>query len=93
VRTIARGEPYMDDPSKARSTFAVPSARLSDLSNREVEVLRLWVQGLSLEEIGVRLGVSEKTVANYQSLVRQKLDVQNDVQLLRMAEKLWAIRE
>jgi DNA-binding CsgD family transcriptional regulator len=42
-------------------------------------VLRLWAQGL---------GVSGKTVANYQSLVRQKLAVHNDVQLMRLAAQI-----
>ena len=29
-------------------------------------------------------------LANYQSLVRQKLSVQNDVQLLRLGEQIWS---
>jgi DNA-binding NarL/FixJ family response regulator len=97
VRTVARGEVYMSadaSPSGIASvTRHTPTARLSDLTHREAEVFRLWAQGLSLDEIGTRLGVSEKTVANYQSLVRQKLCVQNDVQLMRVAREIWSGRE
>jgi DNA-binding NarL/FixJ family response regulator len=97
VRAVARGEPYVSAQSAAvRSPSAarrVPAARLNDLSHRETEVLRLWSQGLRLDEIAARLGVSEKTVANYQSLVRQKLGVHNDVQLMRVAEQIWSAAE
>ena len=94
VRTVARGDTYMSADASPSGIAGVarytPAARLSDLSHREAEVFRLWAQGLSLDEIGARLGVSEKTVANYQSLVRQKLGVQNDVQLMRVAGEIWS---
>lgn len=97
VRVVARGENYTGaDPAPhgiAGAACNTPAARLNDLSHREAEVLRLWAQGLSLEEIGARLGVSGKTVANYQSLVRQKLGVQNDVQLMKVAGEIWSGRE
>jgi two-component system, NarL family, invasion response regulator UvrY len=93
VRAVARGEIYTSagDPAGAGVGGAddAPAARLNGLSHREAEVLRLWAQGLGLDAIGARLGVSGKTVANYQSLVRQKLGVQNDVQLMRMATGTW----
>jgi two-component system, NarL family, invasion response regulator UvrY len=94
VRTVARGERYFGDPPAPAGTsgsdLTTPVAHLHELSQRETEVLRMWAQGLSLDEIGSRLGVSEKTVANYQSLARQKLGVQNDVQLLRLVERIWS---
>ncbi|HTV49764.1 MAG TPA: response regulator transcription factor [Steroidobacteraceae bacterium] len=93
VRAVARGERYFADGQDAagerEADRPAATALLGELSHRETEVLRMWAQGLGLEEIARRLGVSEKTVANYQSLVRQKLNVQNDVQLLRLATKIW----
>ena len=94
VRTIAHGGTYLRTPPVAvPSDDASPHAPLNVLSNREAEVLRLWSQGMSLGEIGQRLGVSEKTVANYQSLVRQKLGVTSDVQLMRLSERIWSTTE
>jgi two-component system, NarL family, invasion response regulator UvrY len=92
VRAVARGESYFCDTRTAADGMAAanPATQLNELSHREAEVLRLWAQGLALEQIGSRLGVSEKTVANYQSLVRQKLGIHNDVQLLRLAEQIWS---
>jgi two-component system, NarL family, invasion response regulator UvrY len=94
VRAVARGECYIE-PARVGAAAAdstAPAARLGVLSAREAEVLRLWAQGLQPDEIGARLGVSGKTVANYQSLVRHKLGVHNDVQLMRLAEQIWSGR-
>lgn len=60
-------------------------ALMARLTPREFEVLRLSVRGESAGVIAERLHVSPKTVFNYQSLVRQKLDVGNDFQLLQLA--------
>ncbi|HUI62397.1 MAG TPA: response regulator transcription factor [Steroidobacteraceae bacterium] len=97
VRTVARGERYVSNPPAGRTTsrigHAASAARLNDLSQREAETLHLWSKAYSLDEIGAQLGISQKTVANHLSCVRQKLGVQNDVQLLRTAERFWSSRE
>jgi two-component system, NarL family, invasion response regulator UvrY len=59
--------------------------RLEVLTEREFEVLRLLTEGRSLTEIAALLCVSGKTVANYQTNIRQKLSVDNPMQLLRLA--------
>lgn len=92
VHAVARGERYLGQGAAQRAFGDRRTAAtecLNRLAPREMEVFRLLTQGLSLPEIGVQLGLSEKTVANYQSLVRQKLDVQNDVQLVRLAAQIW----
>jgi two-component system, NarL family, response regulator FusR len=53
------------------------------LSPREFDVLRYLVDGLGVDEIAERLTLSAKTVANYQTMIRQKLGVGNAVELLR----------
>jgi two-component system invasion response regulator UvrY len=63
-----------------------PSGR--SLSAREFEVLQLLVQGYSLSFIAERLGVSEKTVAIHQSVIRNKFAADNGVQLARMVDRL-----
>ena len=92
VHAIARDGRYVDGDAVQRGDAAQSAATtlLNDLSHREAEAFRLWAQGLGAEAIGARLGVSGKTVANYLSLVRQKLGAQNDVQLMRLAERIWS---
>lgn len=58
---------------------------LASLSDREMEVLLLVAEGISLQEIADRLHVSPKTVATYRYRLFDKLDVTNDVELARFA--------
>lgn len=55
------------------------------LSEREVEVLRLFAAGSSPRGIAERLQVSTKTVQNQLSSIRQKLDIRETAGLVRYA--------
>ena len=55
------------------------------LSAREFEVFRLLAIGHTVAQISETLNLSWKTVANYQSIVKQKLGVESTVQLARIA--------
>jgi len=84
VRRVAQGErPVLsvDVAQPAARPMALP------LAPREVEVLQLLVQGRSVEEVSRRLQLSAKTVANYQTLIRQKLGASNTIELLRVAQR------
>ena len=48
--------------------------RLEQLSNREIEVLKLVAVGMFNKEIGVELGISERTVKNHLSSIFKKID-------------------
>jgi len=54
--------------------------RFEPLTEREVEILRFVVEGLSNEEIGARLFLSEQTVKKQLSNILQKLHLNNRVQ-------------
>lgn len=91
VRAVAGRARYLSpDISQAlalRATFQEgPPGR--QLSAREFEVLRLLVQGYTLPNIAERLGLSQKTVANHQSVIRQKFGADNGVQLAQIAHRL-----
>ncbi|MGQ0689594.1 MAG: response regulator transcription factor [Limnobacter sp.] len=51
------------------------------LTPREVDVVRLLVEGHTIEQVAVSLGISGKTVSNNLSHIRQKLGVQTDFEL------------
>jgi DNA-binding NarL/FixJ family response regulator len=61
------------------------------LSNREFEILRMLASGETVNTIAARLGLSYKTVANYQSAIRQKLGAQTPAQLLRIATRYGVV--
>lgn len=84
VRRVAQGERPVLSADVAQRAECQPALPLAP---REVEVLQLLVQGRSVEEVSRRLQLSAKTVANYQTLIRQKLGASNTIELLRVAQR------
>jgi two-component system, NarL family, invasion response regulator UvrY len=60
---------------------------LATLSAREFEIFRLIARGQTVSSIASLLSLSTKTVANYHSLVKQKLGVASDVELVLLAQR------
>jgi DNA-binding NarL/FixJ family response regulator len=65
---------------------------LNSLSSREFEVFNLLAQGRSIEDIAAALCLDYKTIANVQTRLRQKLNVENAAQLMLLAIKLNIIK-
>lgn len=61
---------------------------LNRLSDREFEVFRLLAKGCSLDEIAGALSLDYKTIANAQTRLKNKLQVENTAQLVLLAVKL-----
>ena len=86
VRKAARGErPLSPDVASALVAGAGEAAHLA-LSPREFEIFRLLAAGRTVEQIAARLFLSAKTVANYQTLVRQKTGLASVLDMYRHAE-------
>lgn len=58
---------------------------LQQLSGREFEVFRLLADGNRIEEVAEMLKISQKTVANYYTIIKQKLDVSSPIEMVRLA--------
>lgn len=56
-------------------------AQTSGLTPREVDVVRLLVEGQTIDQVATSLGISSKTVSNNLSQIRQKVGVQTDFEL------------
>ena len=57
------------------------------LSAREFEIFRLLAGGHSVASIATLMSLSGKTVANYHSLIKQKLGISTDVELVLLAQR------
>ena len=90
VRTVARGETFLS--SDIAGTLAVQGlacrdSALEKLSTREFEIARLLAMGHPVRVIAEMLSLNYKTVANHQSIIRQKLGAETPAQLIRIATR------
>jgi DNA-binding NarL/FixJ family response regulator len=65
---------------------------IHELSAREFEIFRLLAEGLDIDAIASTLNISSKTVSNYQTMIKQKLDINSPVELIRYAIKTGVIK-
>lgn len=72
----------------------VPSAVVSlTLSSREVDVLRLFAQGLRYADVAQQLGITRHTVAGYFKSAYMKLDVHSGAEAIQRAVALGLLAE
>ena len=83
IRAAHRGDLQLD-PGVARQAMS-PS---TELTTREIEVLRLVGAGSANQEIARELGISERTARTHVSNILRKLDLSS-----RTQAALWAVRE
>lgn len=87
IRSVAAGALWFDprvlaSPRPAPRPAAAEGGELGGLTPREREIVALVAEGLRNEEVGRRLGITEKTVRNHLTAVFQKLGVSGRLELV-----------
>lgn len=77
IRAVHAGQRYLPEPVAAALAAQLPRA---ELSARELDVLRLIVQGLSNKQIAHALTIAEYTVKNHVKSILGKLGVEDRTQ-------------
>ena len=87
IRLAAAGENYLNPRLGARLAAqpAQASTRPDDLSDREIEVLRLIALGHTNTEIAERIFLSTRTVETHRAHIQQKLRRSTRAELVRYA--------
>jgi DNA-binding NarL/FixJ family response regulator len=88
IRLVHAGRRYVPPEIAER---VLPGAVASELTERELAVLRRIAEGLSNREIGERLFVSENTVKTHSSRLFEKLGVNRRVQAVQKGRELGLI--
>lgn len=96
VRTVHGGEPYVT-PSLAAGLLGELKGRpdpsvaeadpLSELTERERQILQYVTEGKSNKEVGEALFLSEKTIKHYMTSILHKLRVRNRVEAALVAQR------
>ena len=95
IHAIANGEVFLSDEIAkkiAMHSIVGDQDPIHDLSTREFEIFRLLAEGLEIDAIAKTLNVSSKTVSNYQTTIKQKLNINTPVELIRYALKAGVIK-
>lgn len=88
IKKLSNNEKYID-PELAQQ-LAIEKSRgqdtpLSDFSTREFEIFCMLAEGLNTSEVAKKLSLSYKTVANYSTQIKNKLDVATVADIARIA--------
>jgi two-component system, NarL family, response regulator NreC len=87
VRLAAKGETYLNPKLGARLAAAPPepAGPPDDLTERELDVLRLIALGHTNNEIGERLHISTRTTEMHRASIMRKLNLETRAQLVSYA--------
>jgi len=84
VRTVARGETYIQDnavPAEVSENDMVGARVVDRLTNKELRIVALIVQGYKNKEIATELGTTEQVIKNYLRNVYDKIGVSDRLEL------------
>lgn len=88
VRQIAAGSIYLEPDIAQRLALQKlrgPTSSFARLSTREFEIFCLLAEGLHADEIATRVSLSSKTIANYSTQIKNKLEVNSVAEIVRLA--------
>jgi DNA-binding NarL/FixJ family response regulator len=88
ISVLSKGGKYIDTEVAQRLAYEKSRGQdslLSDLSTREFEIFCMLAEGSNTSEIAKRLSLSYKTVANYSTQIKNKLDVTTVADIARIA--------
>jgi DNA-binding NarL/FixJ family response regulator len=101
VRTVATGEGLLssavtrrviEEFARRSPSTSAPADALSELTEREVEVLRLMARGLSNAEIAEELVITPATAKTHVGRILMKLDLRDRVQAVVFAYETGLVR-
>ena len=92
IRRVLGGQLYMSEKLAARVLDAFAGSRqreghalLEKLSDRELEIFRLFGEGKTAKEIAGQLNLTPKTVSVHRDHIREKLEFHTSAEMIRQA--------
>ena len=95
IEAISQGDIFLSDEiAKKIAVSSIDGGQdpIHDLSAREFEIFRLLAEGFEVDAIATTLNISSKTVSNYQTMIKQKLNIHTPIELIRFAIKAGVIK-
>lgn len=70
----------------------ISDSRLNELNEREFEIFKMIASGMNIKNIAADMNISQKTAANYQTSIKQKLEIDNPIEFYKLAVELNLIK-
>ncbi|MDM8350757.1 response regulator transcription factor [Pseudomonas sp. sp1636] len=97
IRSVAKGETFITPEFASRLLSHLrkheSEARGVELTCREEQVIREVAEGLTNREVAAKLGLSEKTVKYYMTIIMQKFHARNRVEAVTAARRQWDMQK
>ncbi len=93
IKTVYAGKKYFSDEitEKIINDYLYKDAKVgkksNELTNRELEVLKLFCEGKTTRDISEEIFVSVKTVGTHKQHILEKLDLKTTVDMIKYALK------
>ncbi|MVW75438.1 response regulator transcription factor [Pseudomonas xionganensis] len=96
VRRTASGHAYIEQSLATQLACnpgsGGPDPRLRELTQREFEIFVMFARGLPPRQIAEKLCISSKTLSNYQTLIKNKLQISSQAELVHLAIDSGVVR-
>ena len=92
---MAAGQLYVEHELAMRLAVTRPEQkdqRLKDMTQREFEIFVMLAQGCSVHQISEQLFISNKTVSNYTSILKSKLQISSTAELVHLAIETGVVK-
>ena len=90
IRTLYKGQVFIEEGMAQQlvlKNLRGNDSVLSSLSIREFQIFCFIAEGLGINEIAKKLSLGYKTISNYSSHIKTKLNCRNAVEIARLAVK------
>jgi len=87
LKAMIRGYSIFPDLPMQHGPLLSEQQRLKKLSDQELAVLRLLIDGLSNNDIAERMHLSAKTVSTYKTRILDKLELRSFVELIELSHR------
>lgn len=97
VKAVAAGQLYIEHSlatrlATTRQSQQCTDQRLREMTQREFEVFVMLARGESMRRVAEQLCISVKTVSNYTTLLKNKLQVESTTELVHLAIETGVIK-
>ncbi|MGV2864841.1 response regulator [Achromobacter sp. AGC39] len=96
IHAVYAGATYFSPKFRSSSASvgqAAQTASAQRLTRRETEVVRLYVSGVSINQIASQFNRSKQTISSQKTSAMRKLGIERDVELFRFAYEIGLLTE